>query len=88
MTKRIDSRELWDQTPDAVLAVSPDGRVLHWNRAAEAIFGYAADEALGRLLTDLIVPPDREAEERRQQHAEDEGGVVQRPAQAPPIAGE
>jgi PAS domain S-box-containing protein len=64
MTKRIDSRELWDQTPDAVLAVSPDGRVLHWNRAAEAIFGYAADEALGRLLTDLIVPPDREAEER------------------------
>jgi PAS domain S-box-containing protein len=64
MSKRIDSRELWDQTPDAVLAVSPDGRVLHWNRAAEAIFGYAADEAQGRLLTDLIVPPDREAEER------------------------
>jgi PAS domain S-box-containing protein len=64
MTRSIDSRELWDQTPDAVLAVSPDGRVLHWNRAAETIFGYRADEALGRLLTDLIVPRDREQEEQ------------------------
>jgi protein-histidine pros-kinase len=57
-------RKLWEETPDAVLAVSPDGRVLHWNRAAESIFGYTAAEALGQSLADLIVPADQRQEEQ------------------------
>jgi PAS domain S-box-containing protein len=56
---------LWEENPDAIIAISPDGKVLHWNRAAETVFGYARQEAVGRLLTDLIVPPDRTDEERR-----------------------
>src|SRR4051812_43189386 len=59
------AQELSEQTPDALLAVAPDGAVLHWNRAAEVIFGYSQAEARGRLLTDLIVPADRVDEERR-----------------------
>jgi PAS domain S-box-containing protein len=58
------AQELSEQTPDALLAVSPDGTVLHWNRAAEVIFGYSQKEAEGRLLTDLIIPADRVDEER------------------------
>jgi protein-histidine pros-kinase len=65
MSVKVLVNQLWDETPDAVLAVSQDGRVLHWNRAAEAIFGYAADEALGRSLTELIVPQDHVQEEQR-----------------------
>ena len=37
-----------DHNPDAVMVLDPRGRVLYWNRAAEAIFGYAAAEAVGR----------------------------------------
>ncbi len=62
--------QLLQQTPDAVIAISLDGRVLHWNRAAELMFGFTADEALGQLLTKLIVSPERiEEEERIQREA-------------------
>jgi protein-histidine pros-kinase len=44
--------------PDAVLVLDPAGMVLHWNLAAEAIFGYSAAEALGKAFTDLVVPAD------------------------------
>lgn len=63
--KGILDRLLLQHNPDALLAISENGEILHWNGAAEAIFGYSCDEALGRLLSDLIVPPDRRDEERR-----------------------
>ncbi len=63
------AQELWDETPDAILATAPDGKVLYWNRAAENIFGYSRAEATGALLTDLIVPADRAGEEARLQVA-------------------
>jgi PAS domain S-box-containing protein len=55
----------WDETPDAAILISPDGKVLRWNHAAEIIFGFTSDEAPGQLLTDLIVPSDRRDEEHR-----------------------
>ena len=61
----ILDRLLLQHNPDALLAISENGEILHWNDAAEAIFGYSCDETLGRLLNDLIVPPDRRDEERR-----------------------
>jgi PAS domain S-box-containing protein len=59
------TRQLWEENPDAVVAITPDGKVLHWNRAAETIFGYTRDEAFGRSLSELIIPTDRFVEERR-----------------------
>ncbi|MDU8913698.1 ATP-binding protein [Aestuariicoccus sp. MJ-SS9] len=41
---------------DAVLVVGRDGRVIDFNGAAENIFGYARDEAIGARMEDLIVP--------------------------------
>jgi PAS domain S-box-containing protein len=52
------SRLLWDENPDAVLAVSSLGTVVFWSRAAETIFGYTQEEAMGRPLNDLIMSPD------------------------------
>jgi len=40
---------------DAVIAVGTDGKITLWNLAAERIFGYSNDEALGKSL-DLIIP--------------------------------
>ncbi len=50
---------------DCIITMNSDGRVLEWNPASEATFGYGRDEALGRDLADLIVPPAlREAHRR------------------------
>ena len=49
---------------DAIESVSLDGTILTWNQAAEDLYGYAAEEAIGRPLT-LIVPEERQAETAR-----------------------
>jgi PAS domain S-box-containing protein len=55
---------LLDEAPVALLALTLDGRVLWWNRGAQAILGYTADEAVGRFLADLVIPEERRAEAR------------------------
>jgi PAS domain S-box-containing protein len=40
---------------DAVIVADPDGAIRYWNAAAEAMFGHAADEALGASL-DIVIP--------------------------------
>ncbi len=49
---------------DAIVVQSLDGTILGWNAAAEQLFGYSAEEAIGRN-TDLIVPDDRRIEVRQ-----------------------
>ena len=51
-----------ESSEDAIVAKNLDGIIVHWNKAAERIFGYAAEEAIGQHIT-LIVPPDRLDEE-------------------------
>ena len=46
--------------PVAVLEVDLDTRVVRWNAAAERIYGWRAEEVLGRPVP--LVPPEREAE--------------------------
>lgn len=42
---------------DAVITVDHEGRVVEFNFAAETIFGYRREDAVGRRLADLIIPP-------------------------------
>ena len=42
---------------DCVIAIDESGRVVEFNSAAEATFGYRRDEALGQRIAELIVPP-------------------------------
>jgi PAS domain S-box-containing protein len=46
------------EAPEALIALSLDGRILFWNKAAEETFGYCAEEAIGKALDELIVPPE------------------------------
>ncbi|MDP8980078.1 MAG: PAS domain S-box protein [Acidobacteriota bacterium] len=46
---------------DAIYVYDFEGRIRTWNRAAEELFGYRADEITGRS-SDTIVPPERRAE--------------------------
>ena len=49
-------------TDDVVLSKTLDGIITSWNPAAERVFGYSADEAIGQSIK-LIIPPDRHPEE-------------------------
>jgi PAS domain S-box-containing protein len=44
-------------SPDAMISYAPDGRIRSWNKGAEDLFGYTADEALEADYS-LLVPPD------------------------------
>ncbi len=47
---------------DAVIGHMLDGTITDWNAAAERLFGYLRDEALGRSVFDLIVPAEYASE--------------------------
>ncbi len=47
-----------ESTDDAIVSATLDGTILSWNHAAERMYGYAAQEILGRNVS-LLMPPDR-----------------------------
>jgi PAS domain S-box-containing protein len=71
-------RAMLEAALDAVVTMDSGGRVVGWNHAAEAIFGYTADEANGREMAELIVPPDlREAHrEGLRRYLQTQTGVI------------
>jgi PAS domain S-box-containing protein len=51
-----------DSSDDAIVTKTLDSTITSWNRAAERMFGYAAEEAIGRSVR-MIIPADRQDEE-------------------------
>jgi PAS domain S-box-containing protein len=49
---------------DAIIGKSLDGIIQSWNAAAEGVFGYSAEEAVGHHIS-LVIPPERIDEEAR-----------------------
>ena len=62
MSQAIDFEQLVSNAGDAIVVSDADGAIVVWNAAAERIFGFTPEEAIGRTL-DLITP-DR----HRQRH--------------------
>ena len=42
----------------AIIATRPDGRIVYWNRFAEELYGWRAEEVIGRNILDISVPMD------------------------------
>ena len=48
---------------DGIIAKDLSGTVVSWNHGAELVFGYTAEQAVGTLLADLIIPAELQGEE-------------------------
>jgi PAS domain S-box-containing protein len=63
------NRAITETANDAIICIDPAGIVNMWNRKAEEMFGYAAAEAIGRNLHELIMPQQyREQAEQAMRH--------------------
>jgi PAS domain S-box-containing protein len=63
------ARSIVDSALDAVVAMDADGIITDWNKQAEEIFGWTRSEALGRRMSETIIPlQHRASHERGLQH--------------------
>jgi PAS domain S-box-containing protein len=51
-----------ESSDDAIISKDLNGVIASWNESAERVFGYTAEEAIGRPVT-MLIPPDRQQEE-------------------------
>ena len=54
-------RAVLDTALDAVISMDATGRVTFWNPRAEQIFGWSREEAVGKPVAELIIPPNKRA---------------------------
>ena len=73
-TRRIAS--IVESSDAAIVSKDLDGVIVTWNKSAEQVFGYTAEEVIGKPIT-ILIPPDRHDEEpaileriRRGEHIE------------------
>ena len=59
-TQRIAS--IVESSDDAIVSKDLNGVIINWNKGAERIFGYTAEEVVGKPIT-ILIPPDRHDEE-------------------------
>jgi PAS domain S-box-containing protein len=58
-------RGIVDNALDCIITMDAGGRVLEFNPAAERVFGFSREEALGKELAELIIPPAMREHHRR-----------------------
>jgi PAS domain S-box-containing protein len=52
-----------ESSDDAIVSKNLNGIITSWNKGAERVFGYTAEEAIGQPIT-IVIPEDRQNEER------------------------
>jgi PAS domain S-box-containing protein len=57
-----------ESADDAIITKTLEGNVISWNKGAERLFGYTAEEMIGKPIS-LLIPPD---------HPDEESGILAR----------
>jgi len=52
-----------EYSDDAIISKTPNGIITSWNIGAQNMFGYSAEEAIGKSITELVFPPNLAYEE-------------------------
>ncbi|MBU0622326.1 MAG: PAS domain S-box protein [Gammaproteobacteria bacterium] len=60
---RVQLAAIVESSSDAIIGKTADGIITSWNKGAERIYGYSAEEALGRPIS-MLVQPERRAQIR------------------------
>ncbi|MEA2379918.1 MAG: hypothetical protein QOD13_3825 [Thermoleophilaceae bacterium] len=72
------TRFVLDAAPDAFVTLDAEGVIRGWNRAAERIFGWTAEEAIGQSMRTLVTPEEfRDRHDERRQALVDSEGYVE-----------
>jgi len=58
------TRLIIDQAFDSVVTTDIEGRIIGWNRQAQATFGWSSAQVMGRQVTDTLVSPRHRAERK------------------------
>jgi PAS domain S-box-containing protein len=65
VTERVEAQRITSElaavvahSNDAIVACTLEGEIVSWNVGAERVYGYPAEDVIGRQL-DIIIPPDR-----------------------------
>ncbi len=75
----LQQQKRWNESvlelsPTAIVTIDGNSRVTSWNPAAERLFGYSAEEAIGSHIDDLVATADELREEAARYSAEGVGG--------------
>ena len=59
--RQLHTQAILDASADAYVAMNAEGRITAWSGQATQTFGWTAGEAIGRTVSELIIPPDLRA---------------------------
>jgi PAS domain S-box-containing protein len=79
--RESEQRSRWlasivESSDDAIVSKDSAGIITTWNKGAERLFGYMADEVVGKPIT-ILIPPDRHSEERAILDCINRGGRIE-----------
>ena len=62
-------QNIFNAAPDAVIVIDEEGKIVKWNPKAETLLGWSEEEAIGKLLSETIIPDRyRESHAKGMQH--------------------